>query len=229
MTEYVHVARSALAAAAGRKLGFAPADWLHLAESLWLHRGPARRRLVALSPLRSRPSGARRPGACRIPVRAPPRVRRRPHRRDRRHRALHAAKGPTAARRRLLLLARAFDDRAVPRRRHHVRGGGRQGRAARAQERGRPDRRHGFRHVPVDHRHPQPARAPRHSRRVEEGEGGNPRSQASRGAPRQARPHEPPVRGPVAEDAESQLADVPAGTPVRPGVRHRLRSRACSR
>ena len=97
----------------------------------------------------------------------------------------------------------------------------------RSQGRRQPDRRRRLGHVPVDHRHPQPAGAARHPRRVAEGEGrARTTTRTSRSCCAQRGLPQPPLRRPAAEAAESQLADVSARPALRPRLRHRVGSRA---
>ena len=105
------------------------------------------------------------------------------------------AAGQAPARRRLLLLARPLDDRLRAR-------AGRSRSARQDRERadprlpalGRLRRRRRVRHVPLDHRHPQPARAARHRPDLPRDARGALRRAAARGAAARPRLHEPPVR-----------------------------------
>ena len=138
-------------------------------------------------------------------------------------------KGQQAARRRLLLLAGPFDDRAGLRSPSPSPPGGRETGLPRAEEPRRHHRRGRIRHLPVAHRHPEPARAAGHPGGLAAGQGGHPQPRAPRGTAAAPRAPQSAVRRPPAEAHEPQLADVSARPAVRPGLRHRVGSRRCSR
>src|SRR5579884_322246 len=183
-------------------------------------RAPPCRRLGLLRLVRHALSRSRRPRPARLHVRPPPRVRCGPHRRDRQHDAQAPPAGQASARRRFLLLAGPLDGRLLAR--GGPRGRGEDGRleAAGVPELGRLRRRERVRDVPLDHRDPQPARPRGHPADLPRAAARNARRGAARAATARPRLHEQALHRPRLPLRLEVVAHVPAGHPLRAGLRY---------